>query len=104
MATTKDVTRTPSGKIKYRGETFSGFNKPKRTPGKSKKSAVLAKKGDQIKLVLTAFDDVTTDYKREWSTILTVVEASGVAMIYTQILTDAAGLYLTDENDVILEM
>ena len=45
MATTKDVTRTPSGRIKYRGETFSGFNKPKRTPNKPKKSAVLAKKG-----------------------------------------------------------
>ena len=51
MASTKNVTRTPSGKIKYRGEVFSGYNKPKRTPGKNKKSAVLAKKGDQIKLV-----------------------------------------------------
>jgi len=37
--------------IKYRGETFSGYNKPKRTPGKSKKSAVLAKQGDQVKLI-----------------------------------------------------
>ena len=45
MAMTKDVTRTPSGRIKYRGETFPGFNKPKRTPGKPKKSAVLAKNG-----------------------------------------------------------
>jgi len=51
MATTKDVTRTPSGRIKYRGETFPGFNKPKRTPNASKKSAVLAKKGSEIKLV-----------------------------------------------------
>ena len=37
--------------IKYRGETFSGYNKPKRTPGKSKKSAVLAKSGSTVKLV-----------------------------------------------------
>jgi len=37
--------------IKYRGETFSGYNKPKRTPGASKKFAVLAKKGDDVKLV-----------------------------------------------------
>jgi len=37
--------------IKYRGETFSGYNKPKRTPGASKKFAVLAKKGDEVKLV-----------------------------------------------------
>jgi hypothetical protein len=37
--------------IIYRGEKFAGYNKPKRTPGKSKKSAVLAKQGDQIRLV-----------------------------------------------------
>jgi len=30
---------------------FQSFNKPKRTPGKNKKFAVLAKKGDKIKLV-----------------------------------------------------
>lgn len=51
MASTKDVKRTSSGRLSYRGETFPGYNKPKRTPGKSKKSAVLAKKGDQVKLV-----------------------------------------------------
>lgn len=37
--------------IKYRGETFKGYNKPKRTPGASKKFAVLAKEGDSIKLI-----------------------------------------------------
>ncbi|BAQ88413.1 hypothetical protein [uncultured Mediterranean phage uvMED] len=37
--------------ITYRGERFSGYNKPKRTPGKSKKFAVLAKKGKQVKLI-----------------------------------------------------
>jgi hypothetical protein len=63
MATTKNVTRTPSGRIKYRGETFSGFNKPKRTPGKPKKSAVLAKKGDQIKLV--RFGDPNMSIKKD---------------------------------------
>ena len=51
MATTKDVKRLPSGRLSYRGETFSGYNKPKKTPGKSKKSAVLAKKGNEVKLV-----------------------------------------------------
>ena len=49
MATTKDVKRTPSGRITYRGETFAGYNKPKRTPKVPKKSAVLAKKGTQAK-------------------------------------------------------
>ena len=51
MASTNSVTRTPSGRITYRGESFAGFNKPKRAKTKSKKFAVLAKKGDQIKLV-----------------------------------------------------
>lgn len=51
MASTKNAKRTPSGRVEYRGETFSGYNKPKRTPGKNKKFAVLAKKGDDIKLV-----------------------------------------------------
>ena len=37
--------------INYRGERFSGYNKPKRTPGKSKKFAVLAKQGKQVKLI-----------------------------------------------------
>ena len=37
--------------ITYRGERFRGYNKPKRTPGKSKKFAVLAKQGDKTRLV-----------------------------------------------------
>ena len=38
--------------IEYRGEKFSGYNKPKRTPNHPKKShAVLAKQGDKVKLI-----------------------------------------------------
>ena len=38
--------------ITYRGEQFEGYNKPKRTPNHPKKShAVLAKEGDQVKLI-----------------------------------------------------
>ena len=38
--------------IKYRGMTFAGYNKPKRTPGHAEKShAVLAKSGSQVKLI-----------------------------------------------------
>lgn len=38
--------------IEYRGETFSGYNKPKRTPNHPTKShAVLAKEGSTIKLI-----------------------------------------------------
>ena len=38
--------------ITYRGETFSGYNKPKRTPSHPTKShVVLAKEGDKVKLI-----------------------------------------------------
>jgi len=38
--------------VTYRGERFSGFNKPKRTPNhKTKSHAVLAKVGETIKLI-----------------------------------------------------
>jgi|TARA_A100001015_G_scaffold194727_1_gene217122 hypothetical protein len=38
--------------VEYRGEKFSGYNKPKRTPNHPSKShAVLAKDGDQVKLI-----------------------------------------------------
>jgi len=38
--------------VTYRGEKFSGFNKPKRTPNhKTKSHAVLAKSGETIKLI-----------------------------------------------------
>lgn len=37
--------------INYKGEKFVGYNKPKRTPGGPKKSAGLAKEGNQVKLV-----------------------------------------------------
>ena len=67
MATTKAVKRTPSGRVSYRGETFSGYNKPKRTSGGSKKFAVLAKKGDDVKLV--RFGDPNLEIKRDDKTI-----------------------------------
>lgn len=38
--------------ITYRGQRFAGYNKPKRTPKHPKKShAVLAKKGDKVRLI-----------------------------------------------------
>ena len=40
------------GKIVYRGHEFEGFNKPKDAPkGDKHKKVVLAKKGDEVKLV-----------------------------------------------------
>ena len=37
--------------ITYRGEKFGGYNKPKRTSGKSKKFAVLAKSGSKVRII-----------------------------------------------------
>ena len=51
MADIKDVERTKGGRLTYRGESFPGYNKPVRTSGGNKKFKVLAKKGDQIKIV-----------------------------------------------------
>ena len=63
VATTKDVKRTDGGRLTYRGETFSGYNKPKRTPGANKKFAVLAKKGDQVKIV--RYGDPNMEIKKD---------------------------------------
>ena len=41
----------------------AGYNKPKRTPSASKKSAVLAKKGDEVKIV--RFGDQNMSIKKD---------------------------------------
>ena len=52
MASAKDVRRLPGGGLEYRGERYPGFNRPKSAPKGSKhKMVVLAKKGDQVKVV-----------------------------------------------------
>jgi len=58
MPTTKDVKRE-NGKLKYRGETFPGYNKPKKSSAKSSKFTVLAKKGDKVKKVNFGDPDMT---------------------------------------------
>lgn len=49
--------------VVYRGERFSGYNKPKRTPDGPKKFAVLAKEGDKIKLI--RFGDPNMSIKKD---------------------------------------
>lgn len=49
--------------IVYRGEKFSGYNKPKRTPSKNKKFAVLAKQGETVKLI--RFGDPNMTIKKD---------------------------------------
>lgn len=50
-------------KIRSAGEVFEGYNKPKRTPGESKKFAVLVKHGGENRIV--RFGDPSMEhYKR----------------------------------------
>ena len=52
--------------IEYRGEKFDGYNKPKRTPNHPKKShVVLAKEGDQVKLIRFGQQGVSGSPKRQ---------------------------------------
>ncbi len=51
MASVSDTTRK-GGRVIYRGKSFPGFNKPMRNTGSSQhKMVVLAKKGNQVKVV-----------------------------------------------------
>ena len=50
--------------IEYRGETFSGYNKPKRTTKGKKSHAVLAKVGKKVKLIRFGQQGVTGDKTR----------------------------------------
>ncbi len=63
MATTKDVKRLPSGRLQYRGETFSGYNKPKSDRQGGKKSVVLAKQGPEVRMV--RFGDANMTIKKD---------------------------------------
>jgi hypothetical protein len=52
--------------IKRGNESFQGYNKPKRTPGHPTKShAVLAKSGDEVKLIRFGQQGVSGSPKKE---------------------------------------
>ena len=48
--------------IEYRGEKFSGYNKPKNDRTKTKKFSVLAKVGDKVRLI--RFGDANMTIKK----------------------------------------
>ena len=48
--------------ITYRGEKFSGYNKPKNARTKTKKFAVLAKSGNKVRLI--RFGDANMTIKK----------------------------------------
>lgn len=62
MASTKNVKKKGS-KLEYRGESFSGYNKPKNNTSGSSKFTVLAKKGDEVKKV--NFGDPNMSIKKD---------------------------------------
>jgi hypothetical protein len=65
MAKASDAKRTSKG-IEYRGENYPGFNKPKTNTSSSKhKKVVLAKKGDEIKVVKFGHRDYGNHYSAE---------------------------------------
>lgn len=47
--------------IKYRGETFSGLNKPKRTPGAKKSHAVLIREAGALRMIRFGQQGVKTN-------------------------------------------
>lgn len=52
LTQSRTAKNNPARALERGGETFSGYNRPKRTPDHPTKShAVLAKEGDQIKLI-----------------------------------------------------
>ena len=51
--------------VDYRGEKLARYNKPKRTPGGKKSHAVLAKSGDQVKLIRFGQQGVSGSPKKE---------------------------------------
>lgn len=55
----------PSGKIKYRGILFDGFNKPRKSTRPAKKGMVLAKDGDVIKLIHFGDSSMGHNYSTE---------------------------------------
>jgi len=59
--------KTRHGMLASRGgEKFAGYNKPKRTPGHPTKShAVLAKSGDQVKLIRFGQQGVSGSPKKD---------------------------------------
>lgn len=63
-ATTENVTRDDNGNLVYRGEKFVGYNKPMRDGG-NKQGKVLAKKGDEVKIVRFGDPSLKDNYSSE---------------------------------------
>ena len=64
MAKASDVKRTGKG-LTYRGVSYPGFNKPRASTNPKKKKMVLAKKGDEVKVVHFGDSSMGHNYSAE---------------------------------------
>lgn len=64
-ATTDSVEKDDKGNLIYRGEKFPGYNKPIRSDREGKQGKVLAKKGDEIKVVHFGDPSMKDNYSAE---------------------------------------
>lgn len=64
-ATTSDVSRDDKGNLVYRNQKFPGYNKPMRSNRDGKQGMVLAKKGDEIKVVHFGDSSMKDNYSTE---------------------------------------
>lgn len=64
-AKASSVERDGAGNIIYQGKKFAGFNKPRKSDRKGKKGMVVAKKGDEIKLVHFGDSTMRQNYSSE---------------------------------------
>ncbi len=71
--------RLSNGKIKYRGIIFNGFNKPRKSTRKSKKGMVLAKDGDEIKLIHFGDSSMGHNYSPEARRLFKARHARNIA-------------------------
>jgi hypothetical protein len=65
MVRMKEGGKTKKDKYTRAGETFSGYNKPKRTPSADKEMAVLAKEGGTVRLVRFGDPDMSVKKDQE---------------------------------------
>lgn len=71
--------RLPSGKIEYRGTTFDGYNKPRRSTNPDKKGMVLAKEGDKVKVIHFGDASMGHNYSPEARTAFKARHAKNIA-------------------------
>ncbi|MCP3683198.1 MAG: hypothetical protein GY861_10960 [bacterium] len=64
-ATPADVKRDKAGNIVYQGKKFAGFNKPRKSDREGKDGMVVAKRGNQIKLVHFGDANMRHNYSSE---------------------------------------